>query len=115
MQLIIRDLIYRSPLNREHPLVTYFKTLAKTHPVEAIDQMLSLIESSVPTKTIFINEAKDEDKYEVKKTLDTTLIHKTIKSMYDSLINQGKNSLQAKALLKIVEPFNFYEDFIDLL
>ncbi len=102
-------------INRDHPLVTYFKSLAETHPAEAIDQMLSLIESSVPTKTIFINEAKNEDKYETDKILDTTLIHKTIKSMYDSLITQGKNSLQAKALLKIIEPFNFYEDFIDLL
>ena len=102
-------------INRAHPLVAYFKGLAETHPAEAIDQMLSLIESSVPTKTIFINEAKNEDKYETDKALDTTLIHKTIKSMYDSLINQGKNSLQAKALLKIIEPFNFYEDFIDIL
>ena len=77
--------------------------------------MLSLIESSVPTKTIFINEAKDENKYGANKLLNVASIQQTAKIMYDALIRQGKSPLQAKDLLKIVEPFNYYEDYIDLL
>jgi|GEM_PF-4591421 len=77
--------------------------------------MLSLIESSVPTKTIFINEAKDENQYGANKLLNVASIQQTAKIMYDALIRQGKSPLQAKDLLKIVEPFNYYEDYIDLL
>ena len=102
-------------INRENPLITYFKKQAKTNPDKAIEQMLLLIESSVPTKTIFINEAKDEDRHDTNKMLDVSSILQMVKAMYDSYIRQGKNPLQAKSLLKLVEPFNFYEDLIDSL
>ena len=100
-------------INRENPLVLHLKKLAETGSSEAINQMLLLIESCVPVKTIFINEAKDEDRHDANKILDETIIKQTAKAMYDSFLNQGKSSLQAKALLKIIEPFNYYEDIID--
>lgn len=102
-------------INRDNPLVLYFKKYAETNPVDAFEQLLLLIESCVPTKTIFINEAKNEDKHDTNKMLDITYIQQTIKAMFDSFIAQGKSPIQAKALLKITEPFNYYEDFINLL
>ena len=77
--------------------------------------MLLLIESCVPTKTIFINEAKGEDKNDTGVMLDTASAKQMLKAMYNSFINQGKSSLQAKALLRMIEPFNYYEDLIDAL
>jgi len=35
--------------------------------------------------------------------------------MYNNQIGQGKTPAQAKALLKIQEPFNNYEDLIEQL
>lgn len=102
-------------INRDNPLILHFKKQAETNPSKAIDQMLLLIESSVPTKTIFVNEAKDEDRHDTNKMLDITLIQKIVKAMYDSFIHQGKSPLQAKSLLKLIEPLNIYEDYIDSL
>ena len=46
---------------------------------------------------------------------DITSIQQTVKELYASFIAQGKSPLQAKAILKITDPFNYYEDFIDSL
>lgn len=102
-------------INRENPLIQYLKDLAVEKPTEAIDQLLLLIESNVPTKTIFINEAKDEEQNEINKVIDITEYQQTIKGLYTAFINQGKTSVQAKAQLKLIEPFNMYEDYIDSL
>ena len=102
-------------INRENPIITHFKQLAEINPSEAIDQMLSLIETSVPTKTIFINEAKDEDVCEINNIFNVDLIQQTAKAMYNSFINQGNSPLQSKALLKIIAPFNYFENYIDSL
>ena len=71
------------------------------------------IESNVPTKTIFINEAKDEGQNDTNKLIDITEYQQTIKGLYTAFINQGNTPDQAKAQLKLIEPFNMYEDFID--
>lgn len=110
-----KDASWTYIINRENPIITHFKKQAEIEPSKAIEQMLSLIESSVPTKTIFINEAKDENQYGANKLLNVASIQQGAKIMYDALIRQGKSPLQAKDLLKIVEPFNYYEDYIDLL
>ena len=102
-------------INRENPLISYFKSEAEITPSKAIEQMLLMIESSVPTKTIYINEAKDEDRYDADRIHDVTIIKQTAKALYDSFLAQGNSPLQAKALLKIVAPFNYYEDIIDSL
>ena len=102
-------------INRENSLICHFKDLAETNPSEAIEQLLKVIESCVPVKTIFINEAKDEDKTEPNKMLDEALIKNALKALFDSFISKGISPEQAKALLKITEPFNFYEDLIDSL
>lgn len=102
-------------INRENPLILYLKDLATEKPTEAIDQLLLLIESNVPTKTIFINEAKDEGQNDINKVIDITEYQQTIKGLYTAFINQGKTATQAKAQLKLIEPFNMYEDYIDSL
>jgi len=110
-----KDSSWTYVINRDNPLIIHLKKLAETKPSEAISQMLLLIESSVPTKTIFINEAKDEEKQNANKIVDDATIRQAARSLYESLINQEKSPLQAKAVLKLTEPFNYYEDLIDSL
>lgn len=110
-----KDSSWSYVINRDNPLITHLKLQAEIDPAGAIDQMLLLIESCVPTKTIFINEAKDENKNDTGMMLDTASAKQMAKAMYNSFINQGKSPLQAKALLRIIEPFNYYEDIIDAL
>lgn len=102
-------------INRQNPIIEHIKELASVNPPEAIEGLLKLVEATVPTKTIFINESKDEDKHEPTTSIDTELIEKTIKTLYENYLANGKTPKQAKAILKLIEPFNFYEDIIELL
>ena len=97
------------------PIIEHIKELASVNPPEAIEGLLKLVEATVPTKTIFINESKDEDKHEPTTSIDTKLVEKTIKTLYENYLANGKTPKQAKAILKLVEPLNFYEDIIELL
>lgn len=102
-------------INRQNPVIDHIKQLATTSPNEAVEGLLKLVEATVPTKTIFINESKDEDKQEPKIAVDTTLVEQTLRTLYNNYLSNGKTSKQAKALLKLVEPFNYYEDIIEAL
>lgn len=103
-------------VNREHLMIQDLKTLAKEKPEHAIEKLLKFLEEAIPTKTIYINEAQGE---ETQKTpfsdVDTNLIKEVLVLMYNNQIAQGKTPAQAKALLKIQEPFNNYEDLIEQL
>jgi len=103
-------------INREHLMIQNLKELAKLKPENAIETLLKFLEEAIPTKTIYINEAQGE---ETQKTpfsdIDTNIIKQMLKQMFDNQIMQGKTTIQAKALLKTIEPFNNYEDLIDEL
>lgn len=103
-------------VNRDHAMVKELKELAKLKPAYAIDTLLRFIEEAIPTKTIYINEAKSE---EAQKTpysdMDDNLIKEMLTTIYKNQLEQGSTSEQAKSYLKTVEPFNNYEDLIDEL
>ena len=103
-------------INREHLMIKELIDWAREKPEQAIETLLKFIEEAIPTKTIYINEAQGG---ETQKTpfsdMDTNIIKQMLKQMFDNQIIQGKTPKQAKALLKIIEPFNNYEDLIDIL
>jgi len=103
-------------VNRKHLMIQDLKNLAIDKPEQAIEKLLKFLEEAIPTKTIYIKEAQDE---ETQKTpfsdVDTNLIKEVLILMYSNQIVLGKTSEQAKALLKTIEPFNNYEDLIDEL
>jgi len=103
-------------VNREHLMIRDLKSLAKNKPEQAIEKMLKFLEEAIPTKTIYIKEAQSE---ETQKTpfsdVDQNLIKEMLLLMYNNQVAQGKTPEQAKALLKIQEPFNNYEELIDEL
>lgn len=45
-------------VNREHDMIKQIKSMALDNPEKAINTLLSFIEETLPTKTIYINEAK---------------------------------------------------------
>ena len=100
-------------VNRKNPTIATIKQIALHNPDIAIETLLKLIESNVPTKTIFINESKDEDSTEPITSLDNDEVKTLIKALYESFVAQGRSSSQAKEAIKRVEPFNFFEDIID--
>jgi hypothetical protein len=103
-------------INREHLMIQNLKTLAKTKPEQAIETLLKFIEETIPTKTIYINEAKDEDSEKIPfSDMDVNIIKEMLKQMFDNQIVEGKTPEQAKALLKTIQPFNEYEDIIEEL
>ncbi len=103
-------------VNREHLMIQNLKELAKDNPERAFVTLLKFLEETIPTKTIYINEAQGE---ETQKTpfsdMDTDIIKQTLKLMFDNQIMQGKTPEQAKVYLKTIEPFNNYEDLIEEL
>ena len=102
-------------INRDNPLITEVKRIAKVNSNQAIDLLLKLIESNVPTKTIFIHESKDEGSHDKETTTDIETIKFTMTAMYNSFLVQGISSEKAKDKIKSIEPFNYYEDLIDNL
>ncbi|MDD4395563.1 MAG: ATP-binding protein, partial [Bacteroidales bacterium] len=103
-------------VNREHLMIRDLKELAKTKPAQALETLLKFVEESIPTKTIYINEAQGEESQKTPfSDIDASVIQQMLKQMFDNQILQGKTPEQAKALLKTIEPFNNFEDLIEEL
>jgi len=111
-----KDNMWSFVVNREHLIIKSFINFAREKPEQAIEKLLKFIEEAIPTKTIYINEAQGE---ETQKTpfsdISDQFISEVLMLMYNNQISSGKTPEQAKAMLKILEPFNNYEDLIDKL
>lgn len=103
-------------INREHAIIKNSKLMAKVNPENAIEMLLKFVEESIPTKTIYVKEAQDEETQRQPYTnIDISTIKEMIKQIYQNQIAEGLTSEQAKLSLKRTEPFNNYEDLIDEL
>lgn len=103
-------------VNREHLMIRDLKELAKEKPAQAIETLLKFLEEAIPTKTIYINEAKGEDTQKTPfSDIDMGVVSQTLTLMFHNQISLGKTSEQAKTYLKTIEPFNNFEDLIDNL
>ncbi|MBK5719542.1 ATP-binding protein [Dysgonomonas sp. Marseille-P4677] len=103
-------------VNRKHLIIQDLKSLAKEKPEQAIEKLLNFLEETIPTKTIYINEAQGEETQTPPfSNVDPNLIKDVLVLMYNNQIAQGKTPAQAKALLKTQEPFNNYEGLIEEL
>lgn len=102
-------------INRKSPIITEIKELVSSNPNFAIELLLKIVESNVPTKTIFINESKEEGTAPITPSFDINIIKQMMDQLYESFLSQGNSSEQAKMRLKQIEPFNFFEDLIELL
>jgi hypothetical protein len=100
-------------INREHPLVEKIKKQAYVNPEKAIDTLLRFIEETIPTKSIYIKESEQpEAQGKPFEGIKHDEIWTLLKTIFDSLITQGKTKEEAKAVLVNLEPFNHYPEYI---
>jgi len=100
-------------INREHPLLEKIKNHANKNPEKAIDSLLKFIEETIPTKSIFIKESEQpEAQGKPFEGIKHDEIRTLMKTIFDSLITQGKSIEESKAVLVNLEPFNHYPEYI---
>lgn len=103
-------------VNREHPLLEMAKVQAETEPEKAIELLIRFIEENIPTKSIYIKEAEEpEAQGKPFEGVDHEPVRKAMQAMYDSLINKGKTSEQAKAFIINIDPFNNFTHFLEFI
>lgn len=100
-------------INREHPLIEKLKKQAHDKPDKAFETMLKFIEETIPVKSIYIKEAEESEAqgkpFEGMKHDDIRTLMKTI---FDSLTEQGNTKEEAKGVIINLEPFNHYPEYI---
>ncbi len=103
-------------VNRNHDMIKQIKSMANDNPEKAINTLLSFIEETLPTKTIYINEAKGEESHkEPFEGSDTSVVKDMITRMYQNLMASNMTSEQAKAYIMTIEPLNSFEELIEQL
>jgi hypothetical protein len=103
-------------INRDHPLIEKIKQQAPLEPEKAVELLISFIEETIPTKSIYIKEAEEPETLgKPFEGNDQELVRKTMKQMYDNLKGQGKSDEQVKAILNNIEPFNHFTHFLEFL
>jgi hypothetical protein len=112
----IKDGKWSFVINRKHQMVKDLIDLSHTEPEKAINSLLKFIESTIPTKSIFIKESESEvDKEESPSEINEDLVYSMVKMIYDNKLSEGLSPDQAKAIIKTIEPFNNYEEIINNL
>lgn len=101
-------------VNRDNAIIKELVQFANKEPKKAIETLLKFVEESIPTKTIYINEAKAEESQKPQYSgLNKEILKQIAKKIYTNYILQGNTSEQAKNMLKTQDPFNNFEDIID--
>lgn len=108
---------YYYKINREHPLIEKIKESACINPQKAISEILNIIESTIPTKSIYIEEAENSEHQmsppEIINNEDS--MKNLIIEMYKNLINEGRTKESAISIISNIEPFNYYSEFLKTL
>lgn len=103
-------------VNREHAMIKSVKMMAKEKPEHAVELLLKFIEESIPTKTIYIKEAKEEDSQKRPfSDIELSAVKTMIEQIYRNLISEGYTPDQVRLKIKYLEPFNEYEHLIEEL
>lgn len=101
-------------VNREHSMIKSVKMMAQDNPDRAIEVLLKFIEESIPTKTIYAREAKDEDtQKQPYSDIDISIVKSMMEQIYQNQLADGLTPEQARSSLKQMEPFNDYENLIE--
>ncbi|MDE3235483.1 MAG: ATP-binding protein [Bacteroidota bacterium] len=97
-------------VNREHPVI---QSLINSSD---INQLLRLIEETVPVPLITIRESEQPElQGQPFEESDQEPVKKLMKEMYHQLITNGRSDEQAKSIILNIEPFNLYPHFAEYL
>lgn len=103
-------------VNRKHAFVVSLKELAKVDPSKAIDLLLTFVEESIPTKSIYIKESENVEEYEApaSETLEKNL-RMMAERLYKEKRKDGTPEEKVKEDLKQIAPYHIYQYIIDEL
>jgi hypothetical protein len=97
-------------INREHPLVEkVLSTAADKGPVRAL---LSLVEQTVPTPLIVINNAEAPDSMPQPFEDSPAELRRAMAETFDALVEGGASRAEAARSLLSMEPFNLFPDLV---
>ena len=103
-------------VNRKHAFVVSLKEMAKVDASKAIDLLLTFVEESIPSKSIYIKESENKEEYEAPAS---EALMKGLRLMAERLYKDkrkdGTPEEKVKEDLKQTAPFHIYQDLIDEL
>ncbi|MFA6128244.1 MAG: ATP-binding protein [Bacteroidales bacterium] len=103
-------------VNRDHPLIEKTKLQSVTEPEKAIELLLRFIEETIPTKSIYIKEASEEDALgKPFDGIEQEPIRLVMQQVFDKLISEGRTPQQAKAIIFNIEPFNQFSHLLEFI
>jgi len=89
---------------------------AKDEPKRAIEQLIRLIEETIPTKSIYIKESEEGDSLgRPFEGVDQSSIQRLMQAMFKRLTHDGKTPDEAKSIIAYIEPFNNFPHFFEFL
>lgn len=103
-------------VNRKHAFVVSLKEMAKVDASKAIDLLLTFVEESIPSKSIYIKESENKEEYEAPASEALMKgLHIMAELLYKAKRKDGTPVEKVKEDLKQTAPFHIYQDLIDEL
>ncbi len=100
-------------INREHPLLQIL-TISINDKGNSLNQMLRLIEETVPVPLITIRESEQpEMQSDPFEAVDHSLIINMMRILFQSLVQQNKTENEARSIILNMEPFDKYPQYIE--
>ena len=109
-----RQNVARYRINRSHPVIGSFLTGKNREEIETLEQILRLIEETVPTQHIILEEMQNPDAVPVpfEDTEEQTIIL-MLKTAVSALNLNDLPPLERRNKLLSMEPFSEYEKLVD--
>lgn len=102
-------------INREHPLIESTLLDQNSETINKVEKLLRFIEETIPGRAIFIKEVESPESLAGPfESTDQTLLKKTMREIYLSLLNEMTPD-DAKARLLNIEPFNHFPHFFEFI
>lgn len=109
-----RQNVARYRINRSHPVIESLVAGKSSEEVEGIEQILRMIEETVPTQNIILEEMKNPDSVPVPfEDVEQQNIIIMLKTMIDAMNLNDLPPLERRTLLLSMEPFSEYERLVD--
>lgn len=100
-------------INRKHPVIS---ELLSEPTNQNVNELISFIEETVPIPLIMIKESENPENHGIPfENLEHELLVEKMKSIFKTLINNGKTVEEAIASLQVIEPFDKYPEYVEQL
>ena len=113
LEKIESDKKWTFAINRKSSVLTAIKEQAKVNPSKAIESLLRIIESTLPTRSIYVKESDASSKRGKTPSVDIDAIKDIVKTIFVNLCKSGLSKKGAIAKIKNMEPINRFEDIIE--